>query len=125
MPKNKKPGLFDLITHLNSSSDDRWYEFESVYNPFIINRFMSMHPETINFANEMNKTNMSKKDQYYFYLYGIPNKRRYAKYIKASKSEMIDDICNIYHVNRGIAKQYSQLLSKEQIKKLKSKYIQD
>jgi len=116
--------LFDIVKNINETSEDKWIEFQYIYNPYIINRFIAMNSETIGFASIMNKLYfLPKKMQYYFYLYGIPNKKRYSKYVlKVEKNEDIDFLSKHYNVNKLVAKQYLKILTKEQLKEIYSIY---
>jgi hypothetical protein len=117
--KKNKISIFDIITSLSQSKEDRWFEFENIYSPFIINKFLAMNDERIGLVEMMNRSKLSKKEQYYFYLYSIPNKRRYFKYIKDYKSENVDVLCKYYSINKQKSKDYLKLLDQKQINNIK------
>jgi hypothetical protein len=106
-----KKTLFDLLNHLSSETENRWEEYASVYNSFMINRFMSMHSDTVFYANEMNKSRLPKEEQYLFYLTSLTKKRRFFKYTKDEKDENLDELCAKYKINKATAKEYSELLA--------------
>jgi hypothetical protein len=108
----KKLDMFDVLKNLSEEKEDRWYEFSNVYNSFMITRFLSMNKDTVLFADLMNRANLTEKQQYNFYLYAIPKKRRYFKYVGTKKDEEILEIQKTYNVRREIAKAYSKILNK-------------
>ena len=120
----KKLSLFDLISHLSETHTDRWDEFQGVYSPFMVNRFLAMNDYTIGFVEMMNKYNLSPKEQYHFYLNVIPNKKRYFKYIKDKTDDSIESISKYYNVTIQRAKEYSKLLSNEEITDINSSIFQ-
>jgi len=59
------------------------------FSPFMINRFISMHPDytdAINFCQKLTITGMKPREVYKVYLDLFPKSKFYAKYIKSSKS---------------------------------------
>lgn len=110
--------IFDIVNHLNEKTK---FDFDvKEYSPWIINKSLSFHNQTIHFANEMNKFSTLDKDiQYKFYLLGIPKGKRFGKWQKKSVApEVIKFISRIYNVNATIAAQYASLMSEEQLQKL-------
>ena len=68
-------------------------DLEKAYSPYLVNRGLSFTPDTLLAANEMNAVPFLDKRMHYDYLYTVVKKRkRYAKWIKAEKSEMEDQI---------------------------------
>lgn len=111
-------GLFDIVKHLNEKGDIDLNMQE--YSPWIINKALSFHRDTVFFANEMNRFHeLSKEAQYVFYKEGIPKGKRFGKWVKADKSELIELLKSHYHINNSVAEQYSSLLSDNQIEELR------
>ncbi len=116
-----KNTLFDVLKNISGTNNNRWLELQSVYNPYMINKFLSMHPETVFFANEMNKSKLTPREQYEFYINVIPNKYRHFKYIKNNKDGTIDLVANHFKVNKDIARQYISILDDKHIKRIEQK----
>lgn len=116
--------LFDYLksitaTKIDLSNED---EFESEYNPFMISRFLSMHPSTTLYAHFINKGNLSKKSHYLFLLHSLPQEKIFFKYQKKDKFTDIKFIRDCYGIGEQRAKEYSKLLTKKQLKIIKNKY---
>lgn len=94
---------------------------EKEYNPFIVNRSLSYHKDCILYANEMNRRHfLDKKLQNAFLLNTVRSQKRpFAKWIKAEKSEDLECIKQIYNFSDSKAREALKLLSKEQIQELK------
>jgi hypothetical protein len=109
--KEKKIGLFDLIKHLNEETENKWEMYSSVFSQYMLNKFFSMHPETLGFAEIANKIKVSDYELYLFYLYGLPKKRRYIKYVKTLKpDEEMQSIMDKYQITHEKAKRYKKMM---------------
>jgi hypothetical protein len=92
------------------------------YPPYIINRCLSAHLDTILFANEMNLNNRLDKDmQYLFYLNSLRKKKRYSSWINKNKIENLEYIKQYYGYNDEKASQILNILNKDQINFIKQK----
>lgn len=97
-------------------------DLEKEYQPFIVNRAMSFGNDTILFANEMNKfPNLSKKMQYDFLFYGVPQGKRYNKWIKKENIEHIEMIKHYYKYSTKRAREALEILTDEQIEIIKQR----
>lgn len=94
---------------------------EKEYNPFIINRSLSYHKDCVLFANEMNRRHfLDKKLQNDFLLNTVRSQKRpFAKWVKAEKSDDLECIKQVYGFSDSKAREALRLLSKDQIQKLK------
>lgn len=101
-----------------------WSSFSDVdqgaFNPFMINRFISMKEENIELVNLVQKYQYLSKEQLYnFYCKVIPKRKTFFKYIKASKKEynqvVIDKLASFFHISTREAIEFEPLLSKEEI----------
>ena len=110
--QNKKQLIVDELT-------------EKEYNPFLTNRGLSYHKDCIMYANEMNRRHfLDKKLQFDFLLNTVRSQKRpFAKWVKAEKSEDLECIKNIYGFSDTKAREAFRLLSKEQIQQLKEKTL--
>jgi len=96
------------------------------YNPFIINRFISMCEAFILLVNEINKyPELSKETHYNFFLSSLPKRKQYFKYIKKDKDlteEEVKYVANYFNVTTREAKSHIQVLSEEDVKTIIGKY---
>lgn len=98
-------------------------ETEKGYAPFLVNRSLSYHIDTVPFANEMNRRHfLDKKMQFDFLLNTVRSKKRpFAKWAKAEKNDDLECIKQIYGFSDTKARDALRLLSDEQIQELKEK----
>jgi hypothetical protein len=94
---------------------------EKEYVPFIINRSLSYHKDCVLYANEMNRRHfVDKKLQNDFLLNTVRSQKRpFAKWVKAEKSDDLECIKQIYGFSDSKAREALRLLSKDQIQQLK------
>ncbi len=106
--QNKKKLIVDELT-------------EKSYAPFLVNRSLSYHKDCIFYANEMNRYHQIDKKLQNDFLINIvrSQKRPFAKWVKAEKSEDLECIKQIFRFSESKAREAFRLLSKEQIQKLK------
>jgi len=92
------------------------------YQPYIVNKSLSYHWDTVFFSNEMNMYSCIPSEmQYLFYLYSIKKGNRYSKWVKKDTTEDIHFIKTYYECNDTKAHEIINLLSKEQINYIKNK----
>ena len=132
----EKIGLFDIIGNLNGGSrsphlmEDVTAEqttvaepgsVEKTYSPFMVNRAMSQHADTIMLANMMNQySSLPVRMQYDFYRSLIRPRKRYGAWAKAAKAQAnIELIMEKYNYNRQKAEEVIDLFSKEDLKQIK------
>ena len=106
--QNKKQLIVDEIT-------------EKEYAPFLVNRSLSYHKDCILYANEMNRRHfIDKKLQNDFLLNTVRSQKRpFAKWVKAEKSDDLECIKTVFGFSDTKAREALRLLSKEQIQQLK------
>ena len=94
---------------------------EKSYAPFLVNRSLSYHKDCVLYANEMNRLHyLDKKLQNDFLLNIVRSQKRpFAKWVKAEKSEDLECVKQIFGFSDSKAREALRLLSKEQIQKLK------
>ena len=109
------------LTKNNIIDDDSLLEKE--YPPYIINRCMSSHIDTLMYSNEMNMhNNVDKKLQYDFYINIVRKRKRFSPWIKKEKIEDLDYVKKYYGYNNEKAKQALKILTQEQLNFIKSKF---
>ena len=121
--------FFDFLNAINDSKKDLIKEdplTEKDYVPFMVNRGLSYFPDTIMFANEMNKHASIPKDwQFAFYLNGVNKKKRFSKWLKKDQnSENLKLVMREYNYSSEKAAVALELLTDENLKQLKAKYVE-
>ena len=120
----KKPAtIFDHIagiTHKKKPWDKLSEADQKSFSPYIINRWLSMHPdliETIDLLQRYTIGPLSKKHVYQLYYDILPKANMRAKYIKGKKvnkynKDLVKLIANHYSVNSQEAEEYVDLFKK-------------
>ena len=112
---------FDIVNDIcynkiNLSLDQ---DFQKAYVPFIINRALSYHMDTLYYANEMNINHNLDKDMQNSYLLNATRKRkRFAKWHKNDIDDNIILIQEYYKCNYKRACEYLNILSPKQLKEI-------
>ena len=122
----------NLFDHLNAltqqdkelnKKDDS--EIKS-YQPYMINRFISMSEMYIPFVNEINKFPDIPKDVHYsFFNSLLPKRRQFFKYIKKKKDLRLEEkqyIATYFECGIREAEQHIKILTKDQINEILSKF---
>ena len=111
------------INQTNNNLIDDYVSLEKEYNPYIINRCMSHHIDSIMYANEMNiYYSLPKKLQYDFYINSLRKRKRYADRVSKEKIQDLDYVKRYYGYSNEKAKQALRILTTEQLNYIKSKF---
>jgi len=95
----------------------------SSYPPYIVNRCLSGHLDTVLFANEMNLYNSLDKDmQYSFFLYTLRKRKRFSPWLKKEQVDDLDLVKKHYGYSNEKAKVAVSLLTKTQIEQIRNKH---
>ena len=95
---------------------------ERKYAPFIINKCMSGHVDTVLLANEMNMNHsLSKSLQYDFFLNSVRKKKRFSPWLRKDKIKNLDVVKQYYGYSNEKATQVLRILTSEQIAFIRSK----
>jgi hypothetical protein len=95
---------------------------EEEYNSFIINRALSYYPDTILYANEMNKNHhLDGRLQFDFFINIIKKRKRFSPWLKATEIENLDVIKEYYGYSNEKAKSVLSLFNNKQIENLKQR----
>tara|TARA_Y100000589_G_C26784407_1_gene479143 strand:- start:164 stop:544 length:381 start_codon:yes stop_codon:yes gene_type:complete len=117
--------LKDWLNSINNTKKDLLEEDPSLskeYPPFIINKCLSGHMDSVLFANEMNKAHFLDKDmQYSFYLNSLRKRRRFSPWVRKDKIEDLDCVKQYYGYSNEKASQVLKILSREQIDFIKKR----
>jgi len=95
---------------------------ERKYAPFIINKCMSGHLDTVLLANEMNMNHsLAKSLQYDFFLNSVRKKKRFSPWLRKDKIKDLDVVKQYYGYSNEKATQVLRILTSEQIAFIRSK----
>lgn len=112
---------FDFIKSISSTKKDIM-ENEKDYNAFMVNRGLSYFPDTVIYANEMNKFHHLDNRLQYLFLINITRKRnRFSKWNKSIESENINAIKRYYNYSNEKARDVLPLLSNENLKTIRGR----
>ena len=121
-----KTELKDWLNSINQSKVNLIDEDPSIerdYPPYIINRCMSGHIDTVMYSNELNRTpNLSKKLQYDFLINIVRKRKRFSPWIKKEKIEDLECVKKYYDYSTEKAKQALNILTEEQLQFIKKKF---
>jgi hypothetical protein len=123
-----KTNPFDFTNSINTSKKnlmrktDNDVLAEKSYSPFLTNRALSYHNDTVAIANEMNIRHFTdKRLQYEFLLNIVRPKKRYAKWSKKEKGGDVDVVKEYFKYNDIKARQALTILTKEQLVEIRQK----
>jgi len=115
--------IFDILNDISYTKTGIINEDTvSQYNPYMVNRWLSMSIDTIMYAQEMNcNAHLPKDMQYDYYFHAIKKNKRFFKYIKHTKQDLIDVIAEYHGCSDKKAKELLRLFSENDIEYMKSK----
>jgi len=119
---------FDYINAINTNKKDLMTGTdndrlaEKGYEPFLTNRALSYHNDTIGVANEMNTRHfLDKKPQFCFLLNSVRPKKRFAKWSKKQKDGDVAVLKEYYGYSDIKARQALTILSDNQITEIRKR----
>jgi hypothetical protein len=115
---------FDFITAICDSKKELITDdiTEKAYNPFMVNRSLSYHYDTVLLANEMNqRAFLDKKLQFDFLINTVRKKKRFAKWAKPISSDDLEVVKSYYGYSNEKARKVLPLLSDDQMGQLKQR----
>ena len=123
---SKKMTIFDWlkeITYNKSPWNSFTEEDRESFNPYMIHRFLSMNPDYVDFVNTVQTVPYTSKEKiYHIYLYTIPKRDMWLKYIKSTKTKrqeaMLKYIVTYYECSLGEAEEYADILRDNGIKNI-------
>ncbi len=117
------PNIFDHLKNITTQKGP--YLGDEGWNNYMINRFLSMDQDYVEVVNIVQKNTWQMKGEYLYNLYRdlIPKQYKFLKYIKsAHKSEYnveeIEAVQLYFEVSKKEAKQYIDMLPKEELKQI-------
>ncbi len=112
---------FELIKSISNTKKDI-LENEKDYNAFMVNRGLSYFPDTVIYANEMNRFHhLDQRLQYHFLINTIRKRNRFSKWNKSIESENISAIKQYYGYSNEKARDVLPLLSNENLKYIRGR----
>ena len=116
---------FDFINAINETKKNLFEDPQASkdYKPFIVNRGLSYFPDTVLYANEMNKhPELDKDQQFSYFLNIIPRKRRFSKWAKKDAStESLERVKEYFGYSSARAKDALDILSDQDLMMIKEK----
>lgn len=89
---------------------------EKLYKPFLVNRSMSYHHDSVLYANEMNmRPHLDNKPQYEYLLNTLRKRKRFAKWAKEQSNASVEMVMEYYGYGRSKAEQALRVLTDEQL----------
>ena len=128
--------IFDWINQMLITKK-HWNEFtedeQKKFSPFIINRWLSMDKDFIEFVNVFQQYaigTLEPREVYKWYCDVLPKGKRFNKYIKGKKSkkydaELIDIISKHFECSKLQINEYLELISKDELKSILHLYGKD
>lgn len=115
------PNPFEFVKSIN----EKEYLYEEVdkksYSAYIINKALSFFSDTIFLANEINKYGGCDPSQHYDFLYhSVPKRRRYSKWFKSNKYDVVDLLCEHYNLRQERALEIVNVLSDSELQAIKA-----
>ena len=112
---------FELIKSISNTKKDI-LENEKDYNAFMVNRGLSYFPDTVIYANEMNRFHhLDSRLQYHFLINTIRKRNRFSKWNKSIESENINAIKQYYGYSNEKARDVLPLLSNDNLNTIKGR----
>ena len=117
--------LKDWLNSINFTKEDLTVDDPDVvkgYTPYIVNRCLSGHLDTILYANEMNLHNHLDKDmQYQFFLNSLRKRKRFSPWLRKEKVDNLNIIKKYYGYSNEKALQALRLLTQQQLDYIKKR----
>jgi len=121
MPKRNP---FDFVKDISHDKKDIMVDEieEKNYAPFLVNKSLSYHQDSVFFANEMNsRHHLDNRLQFLFLLNTLRKRQRFSPWQKPYISKKLDTIKNYYQISTLKAKEYMEVLSDKEVRELKNR----
>ena len=115
---------FDYLNAINQSKENLIVDelSEKEYVPFVVNKGLSYFPDTILYANEMNRLHLlDNKPQFLYLLNSIRPRKRFGKWHKNELTDDLKIISEYFGYSYAKAKQIQNLISSDQLNTMKEK----
>jgi hypothetical protein len=118
--------IFDHLKNITTTKDP--YLGDDGWNNYMINRFLSMSQDYVEVVNIVQKNTWEMKGEYLYNLYKdlIPKQYVFLKYIKSNTKqdyniEEIEAVQQYFEVSKKEAKEYINMLPKEELTEITQK----
>ncbi len=114
--------LKDYLYSINQSKKNIMDDPDAVkgYPPYIINKCLAYHTDTVLYSNEMNKySHLDKKMQYDFYINSLKPRKRFSPWIKKQTLEHLELVKEYYGYNHAKSLEALRILTTEQLDQIK------
>ena len=108
-----KRNPFDFVKSVSSDKTDIMVDDieEKAYQPFLINKSLSYHQDSVFFTNEMNcRHGLDNRLQYVFFLNTLRKRQRFSKWSKPYVSKKLDVVKQYYQMSTREAKDLHSLI---------------
>lgn len=115
---------FDFVKSVSHGKTDIMVDEveEKSYVPFLINKSLSYHQDSVFFSNEMNiRHGLDNRLQYLFFLNTLRKRQRFSSWEKPYVSIKLDTIKNYYQVSTSKAQEYMTMLTDKEVRELKNR----
>jgi hypothetical protein len=118
---------FDYITAINSNTDiiresDDPEQMEKGYSAYMVNRGLSYFPDTLFYANEMNRlAHLESLLQFDYLINSIRPRKRFSKWSKSREDSDLEAVKEYFGYGYKKAQQALTVLSTQQIEQIKQK----
>ena len=119
-----KRNPFDFVKSVSYDKKDIMVDDveEKAYAPFLINKSLSYHEDSLFFTNEMNcRHGLDHRLQYLFLLNTLRKRQRFSQWSKPYLSKKLDTIKDYYQISTLKAKEYMEVLSDKEVRELKKR----
>lgn len=115
--------IFDHIKNITTTKGP--YLGDEAWNNWMVNRFLSMDQDYCEVVNYIQKNTWQMKGEYLYNLYRdvIPKQYKFLKYIKSNKKKdydagEVEALVTYFEVSKKEAKQYIDMLPKDELKNI-------
>ena len=119
-----KRNPFDFVKSVSYDKKDIMVDNveEKAYAPFLINKSLSYHQDSLFFTNEKNcRHGLDHRLQYLFLLNTLRKRQRFSQWSKPYLSKKLDTIKDYYQISTLKAKEYMEVLSDKEVRELKNR----
>lgn len=116
-----KTNPFDFVDSVSSSKEDIMdRENERDYSPYLTNRALSYHADSVLYAAEMNLwRDLENRLQYDYLRHSLRRRGRRSKWHKPEDTEAIDLLCWRYNISRDKARAALAILTPDHVQDIK------
>ena len=115
--------VWNIIENVSYLQKEDAYTAEQIngeYAPYIVNKSLSYHADSLIYANEMNQRHSIDRDlQYQFYLNILRPRKRFSRWAKRDDTDKLKVVMETYNYSADKASKVLDLITNEQIDEIK------